>query len=180
MAGRVDILKGKYLTMEIYKDIEGYEGIYQVSNLGNVKSLNYNRTSKEKILKPLNGKDGYLFVILSKQGKRKTHLVHRIVAQTFIDNPNNLPQINHKDEDKTNNCINNLEFCDCQYNINYGTRNQRAADSLSKQVLCLETGEIYASTHQVQRQLGFNHTCISQCCNGRCKQAYGFHWKYVS
>lgn len=153
--------------IEIFKDIEGYED-YQISNLGNVKSL---RFGKEKILKPVKDGKKYLCVVLYKQGKHKMCKVHRLVAQAFIDNPNNLPQINHKDEDKTNNQVNNLEWCDCQYNIDY---------SQSKQVLCVETGIIYPSLSEVYRQLGFSQGYISLACNGKYKTAYGFHWKYVS
>lgn len=160
--------------IEIFKDIEGYKG-YQVSNYGNVKSLNYNRTGKEKILKPTKNSDGYLQVSLHKDGKRKTCKVHRLVAQTFIENPNNLPQVNHKDENKQNNNVENLEFCDSQYNINYGTRNEK----ISKQVMCVETGVVYPSTMEVQRELGFFQTHITLVCNGKRNTAYKFHWCYV-
>lgn len=158
--------------MEIFKDIEGYEGLYQVSNMGNVKSLGNggSNASRERILKPIKLKNGYLQVGLYKEGKLKHYIIHRLVAQAFIDNPNNYPQVNHKDEDKTNNKVENLEFCDCQYNIDY---------SLSKQVMCLETGKIYPSTHQVERELGYNIGSISKCCNGKLKTAYKFHWQYV-
>lgn len=163
--------------IEIFKDIEGYENLYQISNLGNVKSLGNGNSnnSKEKILKPAKDKKGYLYVDLYKQGKRKTYKVHRLVAKVFIENPNNLPQVNHKDEDKTNNAVENLEFCDAKYNINYGTRNEK----ISKQLMCLETGKIYTSTREVQKQLGFSHSNISRCCNGKLKQAYGYTWCYV-
>lgn len=158
---------------EIYKDIEGYAGLYQISNHGNVKSFH---TSKEKILKPVKDKDGYLFVGLYKQGKHKKHYkVHRLVAKAFIENPDNLPVVNHKDEDKTNNKVDNLEYCTAEYNINYGTRNQR----ISKRVLCIETGKIYQSGKQVERELGFFSSYISSACNGKLKQAYGYTWRYV-
>ena len=121
--------------IEIYKDIQGYEG-YQVSNHGNIKSLGNGKSRKEKILKPVNTTKCYLQVELSKQGKRKKYLVHRLVAQAFIDNPNNLPQVNHKDEDKTNNHVTNLEWCDALYNNNYGTHNQRSAASRKKVMVC--------------------------------------------
>ena len=170
--------------MEIFKDIKGYEN-YQVSNLGNVKSLGNDKTRKEKILKPNKLKNNYLQVVLCKEGKRKYHLIHRLVAEAFIPNHNNLPQLNHLDEDKTNNTISNLEWCTAKYNNNYGTRNKRVAESninnpkRSKQVLCLETGVVYPSTHQVERQLGFAQGYISNACNGKLKTAYGFHWQYV-
>lgn len=107
---------------EIWKDIEGYEGIYMISSKGRVKSLKF---GKEKILKNLKNTCGYLFVSLCKNGKFKNYLIHRLVASAFIDNPNNLSQINHKDEDKTNNRIDNLEWCDSSYNINFGTRTEK-------------------------------------------------------
>ena len=165
---------------EIFKNIQGYENLYQISSNGRVKSLNYNHTGKERILKPAKYNCGYLMVGLWKQGKSKRYLVHRLVALHFIPNPNNLPQVNHKDEDKTNNQVNNLEWCDSLYNINYGTRNQRVVESLSKKVLCVETGKIYPSISEVQREFGFSKGNISKCCNGKLKQMYGFHWRYVN
>lgn len=161
--------------IEIYKDIQGYEG-YQVSNHGNVKSLGNGKSRKEKILKPFNNTKGYLQVTLCREGKQKQHLVHRLVAQAFIPNPQNLPQVNHRDENKTNNNVENLEWCDCVYNINYGTRTEKT----SKQVICLETGKVYPSTNEVERQLGFANQYISAVCTGKYKQAYGYHWEYVS
>lgn len=157
--------------MEIWKDIEGYEG-YQISNYGRVKSLKY---GKERIRKPTKDKDGYLTVTLCKQGEKKTYKVHRLVAKAFIPNVNNYLEVNHKDENKTNNTIQNLEWCTRSYNNNYGTRTEKT----SKQVLCVETGKIYVSTREIRRQFGFDHGCISKCCNGKRKQAYGYTWKYV-
>lgn len=153
---------------EIYKDIQGYEGLYQISNLGNVKSLH--TRGKEKILKPAKNHKGYLTVGLCQQEKQKTHYIHRLVAMAFIENPNNLPQINHKDINPANNTVENLEWCDCQYNIDY---------SQSKQVMCTETNKIYPSTHQVERELGFYSSGIRKCCRGKQKTCGGFHWKYV-
>lgn len=154
---------------EIWKNVVGYEN-YMVSNMGNIKSL-YNG----KILKQRKNNKKYLQVNLHKQGIIKTYLVHRLVAEAFIENPNNLPQVNHIDEDKTNNAANNLEYCDAAYNNNYGTHNEK----LSKQVLCVETGKIYSSTMEIQRQLGYKNSNISRCCNGIQKTAYGYTWKYV-
>lgn len=171
--------------MEIWKDIEGYENLYKISSLGNVKSLGNDKTRKEKILKPAKDKKGYLVVGLHKQRKEKKYFVHRLVGQHFIENPNNYPQINHKNQTKTDNRVENLEFCDALYNCNFGTRNRRSAASRinhpkrSKQVLCLETNKIYPSAKEVQRQLGFSQGNISMCCNGKRKQAYGYTWKYV-
>lgn len=114
---------------EIWKDIPGYEGKYEVSNLGNVRSLNYNHTGEIKLLKQGTNKKGYKLVNLCKNGKQKCYLIHRLVAMTFIPNPNNLPIINHKDENKVNNNVNNLEWCTYEYNNNYGTRNERTSES---------------------------------------------------
>lgn len=129
--------------MEQWRDIKGYEGLYQVSNLGNIKSLprvqRYihankwvcERVTKEKQLSPApTGKKHYLCVSLYKNGKSCTKLVHRLVAETFLPNPNCLPQVNHKDENKLNNCISNLEWCTCEYNINYGSGNSRRSETL--------------------------------------------------
>ena len=116
--------------MEEWRDIEGFEGLYQVSNTGKVKSLNYRRTGKEKILKAYPNGHDYLQVKLHKDGKKKSCRVNRLVAQAFIPNPDNLPEVNHKDEDKTNNCVENLEWCSKLYNINYGTGRKRSAEKL--------------------------------------------------
>ena len=104
--------------MEEWRDIKGYEGKYKISSYGKVKSLKY---KDEKLLRPSYDKDGYKQVILYNNGKGKKWFIHRLVAIHFLPNPNNLPQVNHKDEDKANNAVENLEWCTCKYNINYGT-----------------------------------------------------------
>lgn len=113
---------GKYMD-EIWLNIMGYEGQYQVSNTGYVRSIKRNR-----ILKPTNI-NGYLQISLSNQGKIKKCLIHRLVAEAFLPNPNNLSQVNHKDENTFNNNVNNLEWCNVTYNNNYGTRNDRISSS---------------------------------------------------
>ena len=115
--------------MEQFRNIEGYEGLYQVSNEGRVKSLNYRRSGEERVLKPAKNNWNYLQVYLSKNKKYKWYKVHRLVAQAFIPNPENLPEVNHLDEDKTNNNVENLEWCTREYNNNYGTRNERMAEA---------------------------------------------------
>lgn len=124
------------LPKRIWKDIQGFEGLYQVSNDGKVRSLdriiNYKdgraRLEKGHKLKPHADKKGYTRVTLCKNNKCKPYLVHRLVAMAFIPNPNNWPQVNHKDENKTNNTVWNLEWCDRIYNCNYGTRNERISN----------------------------------------------------
>ena len=201
---------------EIWKDIKDFEGLYQVSNLGRVKSLkrvvvrNNNRPLlvEEKILKPHILKKGkYLRISLRNNGIRKMYLVHRLVSEAFIPNPNNYQQVNHKDENTLNNCVSNLEYCDVLYNNNYGTRNKRISEKhkgvlfseehkkklskaltnrsdKSKPVLQIDknTNEVIAvfpSAAEAGRQLGFKtNGHISECCKGKYKQAYGYIWRY--
>lgn len=109
---------------EVWKDIAGYEGLYQVSNFGRVKSTPRART-KGGLLKPQHDRKGYIVFGLCKNGRNRMLKAHRLVAEAFIPNPGNLPEVNHKDEDKANNCADNLEWCTTPYNINYGTRTAR-------------------------------------------------------
>lgn len=166
---------------EIWKDIEGYEG-YEVSNLGRVKSLDYRRTGAERVLKPAYSGNGYLFVNLYKDGKEKKHYIHRLVAAAFIPNPHNLPEINHINEQKEDNRVENLEWCTQEYNRNYGTRNERVAKAFSKPVLQLTLdGELmreWPSTHEAHRQGGYNQGTISACCRGIRNTHKGYVWKY--
>ena len=166
---------------EIWKDIEGYEGAYQVSNRGRVKSLNYNRSGKEGILKLGKDKDGYLQVVLCKNSKLKTVKIHRLVAQTFINNPNNLPEVNHKDENKENNCADNLEWCDRKYNMNYRTVKQKIGAANQKNIRCIETGEIFSSMVEAERKTGINQTHIGKCANNikHYVTARRLHWQFV-
>ena len=115
---------------EMWKDIPGYEGKYQVSNTGQVRSLNYKGRGVVKLLKQYDNRDGYKRVCLCKNGKVKNHWTHRLVAIAFIPNPNNYKEVNHKDENPSNNNVKNLEWCTHEYNMNYGTRNERASESM--------------------------------------------------
>lgn len=166
---------------EIWKDIKGYEGYYQVSNTGLVKRLPGIKCKTERILCYGTQKTGYKYVNLSKDNKPYTKRVHRLVAETFIPNPYNLPQVNHKDEDKGNNNVNNLEWCNAKYNVNYGARNNKAIIARGIPVKCVETNIIYPSAREAARQTGIYASSISRCCNGNYgfKTAGGYHWKYV-
>ena len=114
---------------EIWKNIEGYEGKYQVSNLGQVKSM----IGQEKVLHPKKHRNGHLQIGLHKDKKRTTMYIHRLVAQAFIPNPDNLPCVNHKDENPNNNNVDNLEWCTQKYNCNYGTRVDRIMETKKQQ-----------------------------------------------
>lgn len=173
---------------EIWKDIKDYEGLYQVSNLGRVKSLsriaklrNVVRKVPERLLKPTIGGRGYLYVGLGKEGKTNRIAVHILVAKTFIENTLNLPFINHKDEDKTNNCVDNLEWCTPKYNINYGTRNKRQARTMSKKVyqysLKGELIKVWDSIKETKKH-GYNSGNIASCCTGKRKTCDGYIWKH--
>ena len=128
------------MNEEIWRPIEGYEGLYEVSNTGRVRSVDryveYSNGGihlhKGKVLSPAKDKNGYLKVVLNCNGKCKTINVHGLAAQAFIPNPDNLPMVNHKDEDKTNNNVTNLEWCDVKYNLSYGTARIRERDTKIK------------------------------------------------
>lgn len=169
------------MKKEIWKQIKGYEGLYEVSNFGNIMSLNYKRTGQVNVLSPVEDKDGYLYVGLHKNGKQKICFIHRLVAEAFIPNWFDYPQVNHKDENKQNNHIDNLEWCDCKYNSNFGTRNERRVKKQSKPVLQLtKTGEFvreWSSTAEAGRN-GFDQGGVSNCCRGKLKHYKGFIWKY--
>ena len=166
---------------EIWKDIKGYEGLYQVSNMGRVKSLErtvwngkgYYKTP-ERILKAGANGDGYLSVNLCKDGRKKPYYVHRLVVQAFIENTQNLPEINHKNEDKTDNRVENLEWCNRSYNVEY---------SKAKPVIGINkvSGLIveFPSAKEAKKVLNIAQGSICDCCKGKRNSAGGYIWFYA-
>ena len=143
---------------EIWKDVAGYEGLYKVSNKGNVYSVarkdsRWHRRGGQR-LKPVYDRGGYLIVSLYKNGKSKTKKVHRLVAEAFIPNPNGLPQVNHRDKNKVNNNVENLKWCDARYNSNHGTRNEKVTQVLSKKSELLTLRLVMSSILTQQPRLG--------------------------
>lgn len=179
------------MKKEIWKAVDGYEGLYEVSSYGNVRSVDRmeslpNGTVRRRngcILKQKFASNGYLKCNLSKNTKEKTESVHRLVAQAFIPNPNNLPEVNHKDEDKANNHVDNLEWCSHLYNMRFGTGSKRAAEKQSTPVLQIDkdTNEIiaeYSSMAEAGRQLNIRQGNISNCCKGKYNTTGGFKLIY--
>ena len=177
---------------EIWKPIVGYDG-YEVSNLGNVRSLNYKHTGNIKKLTLVISYYGYYVLYLYKKGKRKQYKVHRLVAEAFLPNTNNLPFINHKDECKTNNFVwinedgtidpekSNLEWCSVAYNNTYNDKAKKQALKRTKPVKQLDKNgniiTIWPSIMEAKRN-GFNAGCICACCNNKLKTHRGCLWAY--
>lgn len=172
--------------MEIWKDIKGYEGIYRISNTGKVLSLHYMGGNKLKELKPKKHKKGYLWVLLRNNGKEGHYLIHRLVAEAFIENPNNYPCVNHKDENPQNNNVSNLEWCTHIYNVHYsmdkhperinsrGNKKRIRQFSLKGEFICE-----FESSCAVEREKGYKAKNIRRCCNHIRKTAYGYKWEYA-
>lgn len=191
------------LGFEVWQDIEGFEGLYQVSTCGRVKSLDRNvpriRNGKEsllhipeRILIPKNNGMGYLTVCLQYRNQSKYYLIHRLVAQAFLPNPNNYPEVNHKSENKKDNTISNIEFCDRVYNVNYGTGRKRRQETVNRNnsrgaekeivKLSLEGKYIrtYVSSHEAAKDNNIKYQGnIINCCKGRTSYAYGYRWEYL-
>ena len=167
---------------EIWKPVKGFEGLYEVSNIGNVYSHRLKRNlmlSADKL--------GYIRIGLERTNRKdiKNFYVHRLVANAFIENPHNKPFINHKDENKKNNSVENLEWCTHKENMNYGTRNNRISINnknhpcRSKKVICLNTGVVYPSIMEAQRKTLVWATNIYKCCINERKSAGGYKWQMI-
>ena len=190
---------------EIWKDIVGFEGMYQISNMGRVKSVERTawsglnggcyRTVPERILKAMKNSNGYLYVQLCKDGINKNYTVHQLVGNAFLSNPQDYKELNHRDEDKTNNCVNNLEWCSRSYNLTYNGRAKKAGEKLrgrkqseehikkrSKSILGIDkvTGLIveFPSAKEAEREMGIAQSNITKCCKGKLNSCGGFYWMY--
>lgn len=174
---------------EVWKDITDYEGLYQVSNLGRVRSLgryiNPNQYLEERILKHRLNKNGYYRVNLYKNNIHKTICIHQLVALVFIDNPNEYKCINHKDENKLNNRVDNLEWCTTKYNNNYGTARIRASQHTKKPIEQYTLDGVFIRRYDgivdANKELGLkkNDSRIGACLRKRDKTACNFIWKYA-
>lgn len=177
---------------EIWKPIKDYDGLYEVSNYGRVKSLKRNvrantcgiRVLPEKILSACKSSCGYKLVVLCENGKHHSINVHRLVAEAFIPNPNNYKEVNHKDEDKTNNKVENLEWCDRKYNANYGTGIERCSSKRCKPVamIDLETNQVikeFPSAKKAMDCTNIDRNLIGMVCLGKTKSAGGYFWKFI-
>lgn len=193
----MDYTKRKDDRVEVWKDIKGYEGFYKSSTFGRARSLDTYRKDKNgtvkfyrgRILKPITDKNGYLYVNLYKNNKLKRFLIHRLIAEAFLEIPEELKhlkgtrylQVNHKDECKTNNNAENLEWCSSSYNVNYGTGIERRSKTQSKPVLQydLEGNFIkeWKSVTECGRN-GFSYGAVAACCRGELKKYKDFIWKY--
>lgn len=166
----------------LWKDIPGFEGLYMVSNMGDVYSVR-----RRKALTPDDVR-GYKQVTLQSNGNRKRYKVHRLVALAFVPQTEGMTIVNHKDENKSNNRADNLEWCTVTYNNAYGSRTKRSAETQirniatgkkAKKIVCVDTGAIFDSTKEAERITGVYHSHISRCCNGKAKTAGGLSWRYA-
>lgn len=167
---------------EEWKPIEGFEGFYEISNFGRVKSLRMRGGRKDRILKNVVNPDGYEHLTLSCNKKTRDATIHRLVAESFIPNPDNLPQINHKDQCKTNNHVENLEWCTAKHNVNYLDFQERRAKSYSKKVYQYDKNlnliKIWESSTEASKY-GFNRTAISFCCCGKRPYHKNYVWSHL-
>lgn len=180
------------MGVTLWRFINGYEGLYKINEFGQILSLKQDKING-RLLKPRLAQNGYLTINLyNAYGKRKTYSIHRLVAETFIPNIHEKPEINHIDEIKTNNHINNLEWVTPKENCNHGTRIKRVTMSIdykvvseknSKSIFQLDKNNnvirVWNSTRECMLETGFDNSNIIKCCRNKMKTAYGFKWRYA-
>lgn len=164
---------------EIWKRIE-WSPDYEISSYGRLKSYKRDKTNG-KLIKLTPRKTGYITVQIDdiRTGKIKLTGVHRLVAEAFIPNPENKGDVNHIDENKSNNHVDNLEWMTRKENINYGTHNEQVSEFRKKKIECIELNKIFDSLTQASKELGISGSNISRVCNGKRSQAGGFRWRYI-
>lgn len=175
------------MDKDLWVDLKGFNGMYQINTSGELRSVNYRNTGKTAILKQTISR-GYAVVNLTVKGRQRVYRVHRLVAETFLDNPENKKQVDHIDGDRCNNCVENLRWVTSKENSNNpntayklgkqmigvtGAQHQR-----SKPVVCIETGAVYASAVDANHATGINSSNIAACCRGTRANAGGYHWAY--
>ena len=159
--------------MERWRDVQGYEGLYQVSDRGQVRNV-----KRGRVLKPHRQGNGYLQTMLAKNNVRKYPLVHRLVAAVFIPNPENKPHINHKNGIKTDNAVENLEWCTMSENLLHRHRVLGQPGCRSRAVICEETGEVYPSAKAAAQAVGTTRAGVTMCCLGKQKTTKKYHFKF--
>ena len=160
--------------MALWKDVAGYEGLYQVSDTGQVKSLARRWRRRDKLLKPGKRAGNYLFVVLNRDGIEDRRSVHRLVAEAFLPNPNQLPQVNHKDEDPTNNHVDNLEWCTQEYNVRY-SKSKKVFQCIGDSVIA-----VHKSAVEAAKATGIGRTSINNALRGWSLTAGGYNWRYAN
>ena len=156
------------------KDIQNYEGLYAITSCGKVWSY------KSQMFLTPREHNGYQRIALYKDGVAKDFLIHRLVAEAYIPNPENKPQVNHLDEIKTHNYISNLEWATAKENLNYGTRSKRLGKNHCKSVYCVELDKTFESLKLAAEELGITQAGISMVCKGKRKTCGGYHWEYYN
>ena len=177
-------------AVEVWRPVRDFEGLYEVSNLARVRSVEryvqFGRSQRfieSHVLTQQPMPTGYLTVSLKDKKRKVSRTVHRIVAEAFVPNPNNLKDVNHKDEDKTNNLPSNLEWCDRKYNINYGTGKYRKTESYRKPIeqLTIDGQHVayFESARQAARVTDYKQSRLWEALSGKRQTAYGYRWRYI-
>lgn len=169
-------------TREEFILLPGFEDKVKISNLGYAVNLNYNHTGKERRFKLSKATGGYLAFGFGYKGKKHSFRIHKVVAELFIPNPDNLPEVNHKDENKENNRVDNLEWCTAEYNCNYGTRTKRIAEKKKRKIGCYDLNgklvKVYDGGVDAEKD-GFIRSVISRCCNGKLYKHHDHMFKFL-